>query len=337
MSLQKPRTASPPRPAARSLPGQSTHPPPRPSVRVPPSTAASVPAPPKLPQSKALSGDSSGIPPPPPPPPLPGKAAAAPPAPPPPPSAVPSEPEKPLYKAKFAFQGQDGEMSLKKEDLVELLDKDDNGWWLVKNGNVEGWAPSNYLELVAPKPKDSTPPPLPGGRRPPALPAASATRSTPKPSLHSVTADAGAKPVAVFPGMAAANGSAAPWKKNVVANTSASDEATPASSRPSSTVGGKTPPPVAAKPKPPAPPVSAKPKVPGAKPPVLTAPRPISSAPAAPPRPGVKAAGGPAAPGQMDLAAAVSSFQEKNQGPQFTKHPFFSLRDVLNEWRMTID
>ena len=217
-----------------------------------------------------------------------------------------------MYRAKYDFQGQAGELSLVKDDLVELVEKDDNGWWLVKKGTEEGWAPSNYLDLVAPKPKAAHAPP-PIARRPPAPPPAPVV--APKPAaaptqqariqVQSLTANASAKPVSVFPGMAPYNGTAAPWKKAPVTSVGAP----PMNSRPSSTAGSKPPPPppVGKKPAPP-PPVASKPtapKLPG-RPPVPAATRP----PAAPtaPRPGaVKPAGGPA-PGQLDLAAAVRFF-----------------------------
>ncbi|CAF3375523.1 unnamed protein product [Rotaria socialis] len=37
------------------------------------------------------------------------------------------------------------EMSLKQNDIVEVLDNNDNGWWLVKKGNQEGYAPATFL------------------------------------------------------------------------------------------------------------------------------------------------------------------------------------------------
>ena len=54
------------------------------------------------------------------------------------------------YRAKFAFEGQEGEgqegeMSLRKDDDDELID---NGWWLVKKDDAGDWAPNNYVELV---------------------------------------------------------------------------------------------------------------------------------------------------------------------------------------------
>jgi myosin I len=33
-----------------------------------------------------------------------------------------------MYKALYNFEGQEGELSLKKDELVELVEKDDNGW-----------------------------------------------------------------------------------------------------------------------------------------------------------------------------------------------------------------
>lgn len=234
-----------------------------------------------------------------------------------PPPSVPEEPDIPMYRAKYAFEGQAGELSFVKDDLVELIEKDNNGWWLVKKGTEEGWAPSNYLELVPPKLKAApAPPPAPPvARRPPAPPAAPVV--APKPpaaptqqtrvQVQSLTADASAKPISVFPGMAPSNGTVAPWKKT----QAASGGTTPTPSRPFSTAGAKPSPPappVGKKPAPPPPvgpkPTATAPKAPG-RPPVPTATRPPPAATA--PRPGAARPSG-AAPGQLDLAAAVSFF-----------------------------
>lgn len=207
-------------------------------------------------------------------------------------------------------------MTLKKDDIVELIekDKDGNGWWLVKKGNAEGWAPNNYLELVPPKPKAAAAPPPPPPPPPPGAGAAAKRASVVPPSAtpaakivpKSLAADSSAKPVSVFPGMGPSNGSAAPWKKTAsTATNGSSNDTTPTSSRPGSSLAGKPPPPpVANKPKPPAPPIGNKPGAPKApgKPPVPTASRP----PAAPPAPKPGGVAKPAAPGgQLDLAAAV--------------------------------
>ncbi|KIM88855.1 hypothetical protein PILCRDRAFT_3023 [Piloderma croceum F 1598] len=280
---QKPKSATRPKPVAQPLPGKSVA-----------SQAFSSPAP--------ASGNAVRQPPPAP------KRESMPPPP-------PAEPDVPMYKAKFAFEGQEGEMTLVKDELYELIEKDDNGWWLIKKDNEEGWAPNNYLELVPLKPKAIvTPPPPPNRRPPPSTPAAtpiapkptSAPTSVAKVPIKSVAANSSAKPVSVFPGMAPSNGSATPWKKAPGVSNGSSDS-TPPSSRPSSSVGGRPPPPVANKPKPP--PVAAKPGAPpkppvakpaGGKPPVSTAARPGGGAP----KPG-------GAVGQMDLAAALAKRAQK--------------------------
>ncbi|KAJ6575419.1 P-loop containing nucleoside triphosphate hydrolase protein [Mycena capillaripes] len=250
----KPRPASRPKPAARPLPGKTTpSAAPTPVIR---STPAAAPKPaaatPSAATARAPPAKRSSVAPPPPPPP-------------PPPPAAPAKPAVPMYRAKFDFAGEEGEMSLTKDDLVELLEQDDNGWC-----------------------RRSAPP---ARNRPvPAKPAATTNTVRASP----VTADASAKPVSVFPGMAAANGSATPWKKTPTASSASGDS--PASSRPGSSLAPKPPPPVATKPKPP---VGTKPapKVPG-KPAVPTAPRPTPSGGASKP--------GPAGGAGMDLAAVMA-------------------------------
>ncbi|KZT30781.1 hypothetical protein NEOLEDRAFT_1186966 [Neolentinus lepideus HHB14362 ss-1] len=228
----KPATSRP-KPAARPLPGGSATP---------------AHAPVKAPAAAKLAPTSSAKAPPPPPPP-------------PPPHAAVEEPQVDMYRATYAFEGQEGEISLSKGDVVDVVEKEDNGWWLVKKNGQEGWTPSSYLELVPPKPKAASSHPAPARRPPPSAPGAAkpaaAASSAPKAPLKSVTADVSAKPVSVFPGMAPANGSAAPWKKAATAGANGSADSTSASSRPSSSLAPK--PPVASKPKPATPPLAAKP------------------------------------------------------------------------------
>ncbi|KAL0951617.1 hypothetical protein HGRIS_008298 [Hohenbuehelia grisea] len=137
-STKKP--ASRPKPATQPLPGKSM---PAaaaaPIVRATPAASTARPTP-------AVTKPASST-----------RPAAPPPPPPPPP---PSEPEVPRYKAKFPFEGQDGEMSLSKDDIVEVLEQGEDGWWLVKKGDSQGWAPYNYLE-PAPVKVAPTPPPPP--------------------------------------------------------------------------------------------------------------------------------------------------------------------------------
>lgn len=242
--------------------------------------------------------------------------------PPPPPTRAPvpppppAEPDVELYKAKFGFQGQEGEMTLDKDDVVELVEKTDNGWWLVKKKGVEGWAPNNYLVLVPPQPKamptPPPPPPPPTQRKVPAHPQATTTVTpTVKPSVKSLVAESNAKPVSVFPGMGPSNGSTTPWKKTHISQESTDNS--PNSSRPNSSLGIKPPLPVATKPKPGPPPIALKPNVPGnngppripGKPPIPSTQRPTGTSRPVPPKLGGK--NPTAVGGQLDLAAAVST------------------------------
>jgi len=58
-----------------------------------------------------------------------GGAGRAPPPPPAPPAAppAPARPAKQMYKALYAFAGQEGEVALVKGELVEVKEKDENG------------------------------------------------------------------------------------------------------------------------------------------------------------------------------------------------------------------
>ncbi|KAI8097112.1 P-loop containing nucleoside triphosphate hydrolase protein [Halteromyces radiatus] len=94
------------------------------------------------------------------------------PAPPPPPSAVvsppPSKPTLPQYKAIYPFQSaEEGEITFQKGDILEILEKDENGWWLAQYQGKEGWVPSNYLEEYTPPPVSRPAPPPAPARRPP--------------------------------------------------------------------------------------------------------------------------------------------------------------------------
>ncbi|KAI8889340.1 hypothetical protein K501DRAFT_329147 [Backusella circina FSU 941] len=106
-------------------------------------------------------------------------------APPPPPAAVAPPPPPPAsgmpqYKALYPFASQsEGEIAFDTGDILEIAEKDDNGWWLARKDGKEGWVPSNYLEAyVAPRP--TPPPPAPPARRPP--PTIPTPASTPAPA-----------------------------------------------------------------------------------------------------------------------------------------------------------
>lgn len=87
--------------------------------------------------------------------------------PPPPPSAPPAAaapPREPQYRVLYDFNGQSAnEITMAKDELVTILQKENNGWWLAKHpSGQQGWAPSAYLKEEAPPP----PPPVAPAARP---------------------------------------------------------------------------------------------------------------------------------------------------------------------------
>ncbi|KAI8997874.1 P-loop containing nucleoside triphosphate hydrolase protein [Pilobolus umbonatus] len=85
-------------------------------------------------------------------------------------------PHPQLYQAIYPFSPQQhGEIGFEQDDVLEILEKDVQGWWLARVNGREGWAPSNYLrEFLPPKPagissdiqakRYAPQPPLPGNK-----------------------------------------------------------------------------------------------------------------------------------------------------------------------------
>lgn len=204
------------------------------------------------------------------PPPPPPAAAAAPPPPPPSASSLPQ------YKAIYPFKSHEaGEIEFEKGDLLEIVEKDENGWWLARKDGIEGWVPSNYLEeYVPPKPVATPPPPPPPARRaPPSIPTQS--RSPIVPAAPSTSS----------------SGNVPAWKAELEARKANGGSPVPAARR--------TPPAPGQKPI-----IPAKPTIP-AKPVVPSRPGVPTPAPRAPPRVGANGSPSNAA---ASLADAVSFF-----------------------------
>ncbi|ORZ34063.1 P-loop containing nucleoside triphosphate hydrolase protein [Catenaria anguillulae PL171] len=134
--------------------------------------------------------------------PTPPKRPAAPPRP---------VPAKPMYKLLYAFQGQDaGELSVEAGEQVEVVTKQDGGWWMAKNAQgKEGWVPESYLELIQ-APVRPPPPPRPVARN-----------TTPSPN-PGAAANGQAQPVAAAAPVAAplaagADAGIPEWKRQLLA------------------------------------------------------------------------------------------------------------------------
>ncbi|KAK0660917.1 Myosin-1 [Lasiodiplodia hormozganensis] len=122
------------------------------------------------------------------------------PPPPPPPPGPPAAPKEPTFKALYDFNGQtSGELSVKKDEVILILQKENNGWWLAKrlDGSAQGWAPSAYLEEVVQAAKPTPPPPPPPTGRPVPTPpngVAAAAAKKPAPPAPPAKRPAGRKP-----------------------------------------------------------------------------------------------------------------------------------------------
>ncbi|KAF7712861.1 Myosin [Penicillium ucsense] len=114
--------------------------------------------------------------------------------PPPPPSAPPAASRKPTAKVLYDFSSdRDNELNIRAGEILEIVSKEGNGWWLCMNKttSAQGWTPEAYLEeQVAPTPKPAPPPP------PPAAP-----RAAPSPvsNGHGAVAAAKSKPAPPAP------------------------------------------------------------------------------------------------------------------------------------------
>ncbi|KAK1755271.1 myosin-1 [Echria macrotheca] len=115
-------------------------------------------------------------------------------APPPPPPAAPARPPKIMAKVLYDFAGQrENELSIRAGDIIEIVQKEDNGWWLAKTGGGQAWVPAAYVEEQAPPPA----PPVAAPRPPPPPPAANGTGSrAAKPAPPAKRPVAGRKPAA---------------------------------------------------------------------------------------------------------------------------------------------
>ncbi|KAJ2731502.1 class II myosin, partial [Coemansia sp. Cherry 401B] len=77
-------------------------------------------------------------------------SARRPSAPPPPPPPAAAVPQNPRHKALYDYEAQgDSMLGLRKDQLYEIIEKNDSGWWLARHNGVDGWIPSNYLNPEA--------------------------------------------------------------------------------------------------------------------------------------------------------------------------------------------
>ncbi|EJT80832.1 myosin-1 [Gaeumannomyces tritici R3-111a-1] len=111
-------------------------------------------------------------------------------APPPPPPAAPPAKAKIMAKVLYDFAGQkENEMSIEKGELIEVVQKENNGWWLAKKGDQQAWVPAAYVEE-----QKQAPPPV-AARAPPPAPPVQNGAGREKPLPPAKRPAAGKKPV----------------------------------------------------------------------------------------------------------------------------------------------
>ncbi|KAI1323431.1 P-loop containing nucleoside triphosphate hydrolase protein [Xylariaceae sp. FL0255] len=115
--------------------------------------------------------------------------ARAPPPPPPPPPPAAAAPGKIMAKVLYDFATQNAnELSIHAGDMIEIVQKENNGWWLAKASGKQAWVPAAYVQEQAPAPPPvaprAPPPPPNGARAKPAAPKPPAKRpaATKKPA-----------------------------------------------------------------------------------------------------------------------------------------------------------
>ena len=55
-----------------------------------------------------------------------------------------------FYRAMYTYDSQDhGEVGFREGDEVEVIQRSENGWWLVRTPEELGWGPSNFLQSMA--------------------------------------------------------------------------------------------------------------------------------------------------------------------------------------------
>ena len=55
-----------------------------------------------------------------------------------------------FYRAIYAYNSQDdGEVAFREGDEVEVIQRSESGWWLVRTSEKLGWGPSNFLQSLA--------------------------------------------------------------------------------------------------------------------------------------------------------------------------------------------
>ena len=45
----------------------------------------------------------------------------------------------------FQAEKDSNQLSLRKGETIQIIDKDDSGWWMATNGELSGWVPPSFI------------------------------------------------------------------------------------------------------------------------------------------------------------------------------------------------
>jgi myosin-1 len=114
-----------------------------------------------------------------------------PPPPPPPPAARPRIMAEVLYD----FGSEANELVIKAGDIIEIVQKEDNGWWLGKNDQGQAWVPTAYVQELESAPAPPPPPPVAPRAPPPPPGGGGGGAASSKPQVPAKRPVPGRKPV----------------------------------------------------------------------------------------------------------------------------------------------
>ena len=103
-------------------------------------------------------------------------------------AAPPRPSESPALKKKLShvttcsYDGSgDGCLSFAEGERVEVIERSSDGWWFVKIGGREGWAPSTFMEEIGDRPKPARPAQVPTPTAKPQQSSVDSPRPKPRP------------------------------------------------------------------------------------------------------------------------------------------------------------
>ena len=81
------------------------------------------------------------------------------------PGSSPTQSRKSIYVTIADYSGDEGSLSFIEGENVDVIEKNDEGWWFVSIKGNEGWIPSTFIEKTTSAPERPVKPPQPAARK----------------------------------------------------------------------------------------------------------------------------------------------------------------------------